>query len=66
MKAFLQKHLSDVLILMGCGLLIYATWLLSLVAAIFTTGGILIILGILIGLGGRPAENAAPTERGEQ
>jgi hypothetical protein len=51
MRAFLRKHLDDALILSGSGLVIYATWLLSWIAAIYVAGGILIALGILIGLG---------------
>lgn len=51
MKNFLQNHLSDVLILAGSGLVIYATWLLSWIAAIYVGGGILIVLGVLIGIG---------------
>lgn len=58
MKIFLKNHLSDALILAGCGLVIYATWMLSLIAALFVTGGILIALGVLIGIGGRA--NVAP------
>lgn len=65
MNAFLLKHLSDILILIGCGLLIYATWILSWVAAIYVGGGILIVLGILIGIGGR-AVQSPPAERGEE
>ena len=39
------------MILAGCGLVIYATWLLSWIAAIYVAGGILIVFGILIGIG---------------
>lgn len=52
MKTFLNKHLSDILIVAGSGLVVYATWILSWLAAIYTAGGILIVLGVLIGLGG--------------
>lgn len=51
MNVFLQKHLSDVLILIGCGLVIYATWILSWIVAIYVGGGILIALGVLVGIG---------------
>lgn len=65
MKTLLQKHLSDVLILVGSGLVIYATWLLSWIAALYVAGGILITLGVLIGIGGRSIE-AVPVARGEE
>ncbi len=65
MKTFLQKHLSDSLILTGSGLVVYATWLLSCVAAIYVAGGILIVLGVLIAIGNR--DKVRPTtERGEE
>jgi hypothetical protein len=53
MKTFLQKHLDDLLILAGCGLIVYTTALLSVIAAMYTAGGMLIALGVLIGLGGK-------------
>jgi hypothetical protein len=65
LKTLLGKHLSDVLILTGSSLIIYATWLLSWIAAIYVAGGILITLGVLIGIGGRVIM-AAPMERGEE
>lgn len=51
MKKFLRKHLSDVLIVVGCGLVVFATWVLSWIAAVYVAGGILIVLGVLIGIG---------------
>lgn len=51
MKKFLLKHLDDIYITTGCGLLIYATYRLSLTAAIYLTGVILVVIGVLIGLG---------------
>jgi len=51
LKTFLRKHLSDILIITGGGLVVYATWLLSWIAAIYAAGAILIVLGVLIGLG---------------
>lgn len=65
MKNFWQKHLSDFLILVGCGLVIYATWLLSWIAAIYVAGGLMIVLGVLIGIGGGKVQ-ATPEERGEE
>lgn len=52
-KVFLQKHLDDLLILSGCGLVLYATSLLSAIAAFFVAGAMLIAFGVLVGLGGR-------------
>jgi hypothetical protein len=51
LKTFLQKHLSDVLIVVGCGLVVFATWVLSWIAAVYVAGGILIVLGVLIAIG---------------
>ncbi len=62
MKNFWQKHLSDVLLVAGSGLIIYATWLLSWIAALYVAGGILITLGILIGIGGRASGPAPEAE----
>jgi hypothetical protein len=55
MSTFAQHHLDDALILSGSGLIVYATWLLSWIAAIYVTGGILVVLGVLIGWGNRPS-----------
>jgi hypothetical protein len=52
MKQFLANHLDDLLILTGCGLIVYATSILSIIAAYFVTGVMLIGLGVLVGLGG--------------
>lgn len=51
MKPFLQKHLSDILIVTGSGLVVYATWVLWWIAAVYLAGGILVALGVLIGMG---------------
>ena len=51
MKTFLQKHLDDVLIVGGCGLLVVATALVSLIGAMYMAGGLMIILGVLVGMG---------------
>lgn len=56
MRAFLQKHLDDVLIVSGCGLLVLAAWLWNVLVGILAAGVILIALGVLVGLGnGRQA-----------
>ena len=56
MGAFLRKHFADGLILGGCGLVVYATMLLSLVAALYVAGAILIALGVMVEIGnGRQA-----------
>jgi hypothetical protein len=51
LKTFLRKHLGDVLILAGSGLVVFATWLLCWIAAIYVAGGILIVLGALVEIG---------------
>lgn len=51
MKIFLQRHLDDVLITAGAGLVVYGTYLLSTVAALFVAGVFLIAFGVLAGLG---------------
>ncbi len=51
MRAFLQKHLDDVMIASGAGLIVFATAQLSWIAALYVAGGFLLIGGVLIGLG---------------
>jgi uncharacterized membrane protein len=51
MKRFFERHLDDVLIVSGAGLVVYGTWLLSEVGALFVAGAFLIGFGVLIGLG---------------
>jgi hypothetical protein len=41
---------SDVLILAGCGVIVYATSLLSIVAMWFVAGALLVGLGVVFGL----------------
>lgn len=53
MGLLMMKYLDDILILMGCGLLVYATYRLNLTAALFVGGFLLIALGIAIGVGGK-------------
>jgi hypothetical protein len=52
-KTFLRKHLDDVLILAGAGLVVYATALLSAIAALYVGGLLLIAAGVLVGMGGK-------------
>jgi hypothetical protein len=52
-KTFLQKHLDDILILAGCGLILYGTSLISVIAPWFVAGAMCISLGFLVGLGQR-------------
>lgn len=53
MKLFIRDHLDDVLIIGGSAAIVAATAQLSLIAAEFVGGVILIILGVLVGMGGR-------------
>jgi hypothetical protein len=56
MKTFLRKHLDDMLIAAGAGLIISATALLSGIAALYVGGVFLIAAGVLIGLGANGAK----------
>lgn len=47
----LKRHMDDLLILAGCGLIVYTTALLSTIIAMYLTGALLIIFGVLVGLG---------------
>lgn len=51
MKPFLRKHLDDVMIALGCALIVAATVQLSWIAALYVAGGMLVVFGILAGLG---------------
>lgn len=51
MITFFKRHLDDILILAGCALIVYATMLLSLIAALYVGGICLVVFGILVGLG---------------
>lgn len=42
--------IDDLLYLVGCGMIVYATSLLSIVAALYVAGGLCILAGVLIGL----------------
>lgn len=52
MRAFLRKHLDDVLVPLGLGFLVFATFLWSVVAGFYAVGVALIVIGVLAGLGG--------------
>jgi hypothetical protein len=45
------KYLDDLLVVAGCGLVVYATYLLSGIAALYVGGFSLIALGIIVGRG---------------
>jgi hypothetical protein len=47
----MTKYLDDLLILGGCGLVLYGTFLVNPVAVWFVGGGMLIALGVLFGAG---------------
>lgn len=53
MTEFIARHLDDIFIAAGSGLIVYGAYLLSVVAALFVSGLILIAFGVLIGLGNR-------------
>jgi hypothetical protein len=50
---FFSNHFDDLLITGGSGLIIYATYRLSVIAAMYLAGIILIVVGVFIGLGQR-------------
>lgn len=47
----MSKYLGDVLVVAGCGMLVWGAYALHPVAAIFTGGVILIILGVVAEMG---------------
>ena len=47
----LLKHIDDLLIFVGLVAIIYATYRLSWIAALYLSGFSLIMLGVLIGIG---------------
>lgn len=53
MKNFLAKHLDDALVLAGEGVMIFATWLLNPIAALYVGGVCLILWGVMVGYGQR-------------
>ena len=51
-----QKRIGDYLLLIGCGLLVIATSMISRIAAIYLSGVILVGLGAMIDIGSRGAK----------
>ena len=47
----MKKYLDDVLILAGCGFLVWATWRINLTAALYLIGVVMIVIGIAFGIG---------------
>jgi hypothetical protein len=50
---FVATILDDLLFLAGGGLIVYATYLLSLVAALYVAGGLCILVGVLVAISRR-------------
>jgi hypothetical protein len=48
MMQSVKKYLDDVLVLLGFGLMVFATWRWSVTAAIYVCGVILISLGVVV------------------
>ena len=48
---WLRSHLDDLLVVSGCGLICYGTYVICPVATWFVGGAMLIALGVLVGLG---------------
>lgn len=46
----MRKFLDDVLILAGCGSILYGTWLVNPIAVWFVAGAMLILAGVLAGV----------------
>lgn len=46
----MKKNLDDILAIIGAGLIIYATALLSIIAAMYVAGGFCLAAAILIGI----------------
>jgi hypothetical protein len=51
-----MKYLDDLLIFCGCGLVLYATYLLSFVAALYVGGFMFILVGFFVGMTGKRGE----------
>lgn len=49
----MRKYLDDILILIGCGILIYATYRISLTAALYMGGALFILVGVFVGITGK-------------
>jgi len=53
MKKFIRNNMDDFLALAGAGFVIYATWMLSVVAALYVAGGFCLVAAVLIGFSRR-------------
>jgi hypothetical protein len=53
LRAFLQKHSDDILIMAGCGLILYGISLVSIPWTWVVAGIMCLVLAVLIGFGGR-------------
>ncbi len=49
----MKKYLDDIFFVLGAGLIVYATYLVNLIAAIYAAGIVLIVFGVLVGIGGK-------------
>ena len=49
----MREYLDDILIFLGCGLILYATYQLSLIAAMYLGGILLIMSGLAEGISGK-------------
>lgn len=52
MKKFIASHVSEIMQVGGCVLIVYATSLINIIAAIYVTGGLLIAWGVIVELVG--------------
>ena len=66
LRTFLQKYLSDVLILVGGLMAVCAVGSWSWIAGFFLAGVFLVTLGVLIALGNRPAPVPPPELKVEE
>jgi uncharacterized membrane protein SirB2 len=53
MKEFIRNYLDDLLVLAGCVLVVVGTYQVNPLATWFVGGVILIVLGVLVGMGGK-------------
>jgi hypothetical protein len=51
MKPFLQKHSDDLFLGAGGALIVFATYELNWIAALYVAGGLLMAAGIAMGIG---------------
>ena len=52
-KSLFQKYIDDLFIFLGFGLVIYATYRISLTAAIYVAGALSIVFGVFLGITGK-------------